>query len=153
MSEFNIKQWCENFEALPRKEMSEDLTKSLMVLCISGLDTDGLFAEDEMFLAKVAKKRCEYLGVNISNRLAVLINLICQNPAEAVMYSHFLKYKQEEGVDISFESFVGTIFPYGFPDNENLQLMWQAQKGADVVGDNYLDTNVWGIEPKEKDNE
>ena len=139
-------KWTDAF--LSRKsqcEMNENVAEALMHLCYE--EKSGEIIEEsasENFLFKVFKKRAIYYELKINDYAIFAIIMNCGTPADAVMFCHaLLRHQRNEVIAtdksakiITVEKLCTLIFPFGFPDAEKLDELWDMQK---VDGKNMLD--------------
>ena len=94
------------------------------------------------FLYRVGEKRAQYAGLVITPACLALLSYLCDSPGGMVMYIHALRYLQLRG---NLESIgmneLAQQFPMGFPTQEALHTLWDAQKAHTFCfkGDNLLD--------------
>lgn len=79
----------------------------------------------------------------IDVRLIVFLAYLCETPGKAVMYLAYLQYRCKlKGIKHPTLEQFGEMMPWGFPSNEDLKKVWDAQKvtrsGAQG-SDNLLD--------------
>ena len=139
-------KWTDTF--LSRKnqcEMNEEVAEALMHLCYeekSGEIIDEALAKN--FIFKVFKKRAIYYELKINDYAIFAIAMNCRTPADAVIFCHaLLRYQMKQVLTsnkpariITVEKLCTEIFPFGFPNAEKLDELWDMQK---VDGENNLD--------------
>lgn len=137
--DFDIKHWCQQFKEAPTVPMDTELTQLMMAVMLGNLKRDVL---EEMFLYKVVKARADALGLTINPQLVDFLAILCKSPSESSMYLSLLRQEQEDGNPATLENFVN-IFPWGFPTQDTLSTLWDAQKTKDAPLGNALDIHWW----------
>ena len=138
----SIELWAINAEkefALSKRPMSEEETAVLaMVSPIEKSLTNRFLLEDALESNRVPIPRaCVFYNrvrtkhtYTVSGPLASFVGFVSKNFGEAVMYANYLQYKAfkqgKRHLDLNF--FLTECFPDGFPTDEVLKKMWEAQK-------------------------
>lgn len=135
--------FCKPFNKLKRHEMGIETTR-LMYILLAGDPAHKIKESDKPWLFKIIEQRIHgCLTMKISDeRLLLFITHLAETPGNAVMYLAYLQYrcKKEDIKELSFEYFCESIFPFGFPSDEDLHQLWNAQKVRPEGGsDNLLD--------------
>lgn len=94
------------------------------------------------------------------NRLLCYLSAILKNPGDVVMFGTYLAYwaKRNKKKILTMEDFNLMIFPFGFPQNNELDILWHNQKiqkkDTSTGSDNLLDYAQAGtslMQPKNTD--
>jgi hypothetical protein len=139
MTGFSIKKWCDKFKNTETEEMSEEMTRVLMSIMIGGANREVI---DDTFTYKVVMARSKAIGLNLEQSLADFISILCKSPGDITMYLSLLRQEQEDGKKATMGNFV-ELFPCGFPNQDELSILWDAQKVKDAPLGNALDVNWW----------
>lgn len=135
---FNINDWATKFFNQPTEAMSSDLSGVFFrMMMVDGEPVDIPQLKEE-FLYKVIESRAKHIGLELSDSAKIFLMFLCQSPGNVVMYLCALRSK-EKRVDMAV---LTNYFPMGFPNENSLGDLWDAQKGY-VNGekcDNCLDT-------------
>lgn len=95
------------------------------------IEKDPVKEEDKFFLYKVIEKRVKHVySYDIKDeRLILFLCEISQTPGKAVLYLTMLQYFSKfKGInEFTLNNFI-ELFPHGFPDDESLKNVWDAQK-------------------------
>jgi hypothetical protein len=137
--DFNIQDWCDQFKALPQEPMSNELCTLFLAVMMGNVDREVL---EEMFIYKVVVARAEAIGLEMEDSLRDFLACLCKSPGTVTMYLSLLRQEQENGKQITM-SYWSELFPTGYPTEDNLQTLWDAQKVADAPLGNALDLNWW----------
>ena len=131
-------KWTDTF--LSRKsqcELDADTAEALMLCCFFEKAGSKLDDEDkEHFAFQVLKKRANYYKLHINEHALLAISIACKNPGQAVMFCHALLRAESTVGEITVDKICTRIFPFGFPNAEKLEELWDAQK---IDGNNLLD--------------
>lgn len=141
----------------PVEEMSEATSLAFMSLAVSETKGEkGKVRMEEMektlhdvsFVYKVLKKRLEVCkshvnpSVDVSTAVQMFCSLLCDNPAEAVMWAYTLnEISTTEGARVDMEK-LSEKFPNGFPSKEEMRKAWDEQKTSPEssrMSDNMVD--------------
>jgi hypothetical protein len=95
-----------------------------------------------MFLYKVTVARSEAIGLVIEQNLTDFISVLCKSPGDVTMYISLLRQEQKNGIAATLANFI-ELFPMGFPNQDELGVLWDAQKAKDAPLGNSLDINWW----------
>ena len=136
---FDIKRWCQQFKEAPTVPMDDDLTRIMMAVMLGNINREFL---EDMFTYKVVMARSETLGLNIEQQVADFLAVMCHSPGDITMYLSLLRQEQEDGEEINMTNFVN-LFPWGFPTQDTLSTLWDAQKEKDAPLGNALDMHWW----------
>ena len=132
---FNVKSWCADYLKATVRQMTLDETKTMFGLMFE----PNFVADDELkeeFCYRLIKTRSEAIGLNLSDRLILMIMLITEgNPGKMVMMMYAIRSKMTQCDMSEFCS----LFPNGFPTDSELDRLWSKQKGP---GGNGLDQPV-----------
>lgn len=101
------------------------------------------------FFAEVMQKRLEFSGTNATFPCAIFVLTLCNKVSDVVLWSYtlnrmFKKFKK----NITLQE-LANCFPCGFPIEEEVNKIWDAQKGYnyDLKIDNIIDYDeVWNYE-------
>ena len=138
--------YAKKFEELKRQPMNEESSKIMIGLLLSNIPEDD--AEmNEQFLCKIIESRLKALGYTLDIKTKVFLAYLTGSPGTAVMYCHYLAYfcKKNNLKHLTFNTFCDTAFPFGFPTDDDLNILWDQQKirkdpGINQPGsDNLLD--------------
>lgn len=138
--------FAKKFEELKKHPMDDDTSSIMLKLAMS----NGAIPEDDKeindhFMCKVIASRFKVLGYTMDIRTKLMIATITGSPGSAVMYCHYLAYycKNKKIQHLTFDEFCMHAFPWGFPSNEDLQVLWDSQKvskdGSQPGTDNLLE--------------
>lgn len=113
--------------------MDEETSGYLLTLLAAGPKTAGYTVpeKDKPFLVKMIEKRLPIYQYEIKdNRLIVFIAIVARVAGRAVMYLEYLRFwSAKHGVtDFTLELFCQRVFPKGFPADEDLHKLWDANK-------------------------
>lgn len=133
--------WIDAFEKAKREPMRDGLGATFFKCCMN--DNNPIPKEAEgLFIFQLIKKRAECLQMKMSDWAVLFLGALVKSPGEAVMYLYYLKGK---GFDLTFNG-ITTAFPMGFVKEEDLEILWDLQKGNSGEGyDNLLDTNLLNL--------
>lgn len=137
--DFNIQDWCDQFKALPQEPMSNELTTIFLAVMMGNVDREVL---ESMFTYKVIVARSEALGLEMEDSVRDFLACLCKSPGTVTMYLSLLRQEQANGNRITM-SFWSDLFPMGYPSEDNLQELWDAQKVAGAPLGNALDLDWW----------
>ena len=137
--DFNIDNWCEEFKGLPTVPMDDNLCRVMMACMLGGVNRDVL---EDMFIYKVIVARAEALGFEMEQNLIDFLSILCKSPGDSTMYLSLLKNEQGKGFRANMENFIN-MFPMGFPTQDVLGNLWDAQKQQGAFCGNALDMNQW----------
>lgn len=121
--------YAKKFEGLKRHPMNEEESKIMIGLLFSRIPEDD--AEmNEQFLCKIIEARFKALGYTMDIKTKAFLAFKTGNPGTAVMYCHFLAYfcKKKNIKHLTFTEFCDSAFPFGFPSEDDLHLLWDEQK-------------------------
>ena len=135
---FDMSTWADEFIAADRRGMSEDEMMVMMAMTLNPDHTPEGVKED--FIYQVVEKRATYLGLNPTPDCLTFLAILVDRPGKSTMYCSVFKAK---GLDMTMTNLV-KLFPNGFPDDDELQRLWVAQK---VEGKNGLDIWDWESNP------
>jgi hypothetical protein len=123
--------FAKKFEALKQHPMNDDTSSIMIKLAMS----NGAIPEDDEeindnFMIKIITGRFKVLGYTMDIRTKLMIASITGSPGAAVMYCHYLAYfcKQHNIIWLTFDDFCMKAFPWGFPSEEDLNILWDSQK-------------------------
>ena len=139
------RDWCNKFLALPQHPMDGDTAKVFMVCSLAELrDQSGPLMEGftRSFMGQLIANRSKYMELQITDSLKFMVGALSENPGTVVMYLNVLKYASLTSKDeVLGMDHLARLFPCGFPSEESLQSIWEAQKGynLDRKFDNLLD--------------
>ena len=136
---FDIKHWCQQFKEAPTVPMDNELTQLMMAVMLGNLNREAL---EDMFIYKVVSARAPAIGLTLDPKLVDFLTVLCKSPGDSTMYLSLLRQEQAEGKEANIENFV-EMFPWGFPDQQSLSVLWDAQKTKDAPLGNALDQNWW----------
>lgn len=101
----------------------------------------GLAADlSKDFLWNVIQKRADLYKLKYTIPMLVFVRFLCTTPGTAVMWVHALLRLQQKTKEKITTTSLAVAFPVGFPTEDTLQKLWDAQKGIGGAKDNYLDT-------------
>ena len=134
---FDLNKWVADFRAQPISQMSKEdssLFINLMFREMQNQTTDlAELANDFGF--KVLCSRAEHFGLDLSPATKVFLRILANSPGSIVMYLVVLR-----SIDNSFNlTKLAETFPHGFPTEESLSKMWDAQKSRTGFGGNCVD--------------
>ena len=140
---------CEQSEL---QAMTEDQSRNYLHLMMveqrSGLEFPGNDFQKEVesdFGFSLIKARLEAVNIydRVSKPLLLFITLLCDTPAELVLWAYTLTKIAEENPNgqIDFLLF-SQYFPFGIPTKDGFSRLWDAQKGDGPHG-NWLDRMEW----------
>lgn len=128
--------WGRKFDAYAKtidNPMSEDQTVFFLRMHIVDKQfPNGLMPDDlaKQHIVTVATGRATWLELYISPQVLVFLCYMCVSPANITMMLSYIKWctlrdKYEDKVRIDY---LADLFPNGFPTNEALYQLWEAQK-------------------------
>lgn len=137
--------FCKPFSKLQKHEMDKETTGFLITLLMSKDKQKELPEKEKPFLMKLIEQRikgCFSFDIK-DTRLILFITIIAKSAGTAVMYLTYLQWccKQKGYKEIDLEKFC-ELFPMGFPNETDLQKVWDGQKVERDNGkgsDNLLD--------------
>lgn len=141
MENFDMKAWCQLLKDAPVEKMDEELTMMMMNIMMGGVNREKM---DEVFTYKVAKSRAEHIGLIADQQLLDFLVMLCPSPGDIVMYLSLLRQEQLEGKTATMENFC-YLFPFGFPNRDELGVIWDAQKVKGASLGNGLDSYDWSL--------
>jgi len=103
---------------------------------------------DPGFGYKVMKARLDAVNITVYQPLMVFLVDLCESPADVVLYAHSLHYiavsKNKTHINIDDVCFA---YANGFPNADQKQLAWDAQKSKDREYPGNLIDNFdnWGV--------
>ena len=122
----------------------------MKLLFVDPLSID--FAENEPpFEVGVILKRLRLAGVGVDPRLALLVGMFSESPADAVMWAHAITVMsmslthQGEENEVSIADWV-RAFPDGPPTQEAMRECWAAQKDDGANRLDCIDAWKWTME-------
>lgn len=132
------KYFCKPFGKLRRYPKNEEMTKMLIQFIMN--KHFQMPVKDQPFLFQVIVKRlevCFTFKIN-DHALILFLAVLSKTPGTAIMYLTYLQYwcKKHNKKTIDLGLFC-EIFPFGFPNDEDLSKIWDQQKLAN--GSNLLD--------------
>lgn len=132
------KKWAVEFISAKTEPMSKELSNVFMLCCIAELQNKELGDNFKMeFMYKIIDKRAQFVGLNITEAVKVILCMLCDSPGTAVMYVYALRYHQVKEQLSSIDTMqLAQVFKFGFPTEAELSRMWDLQK---VQGVNLLD--------------
>lgn len=135
--------FAKEFEKTKKNPMDKDTSEILMKLIMSKNSSYQIPEKDKPFLYKLLEKRIEVLhSFEVDDRVLLFLCCICRSAGVGVMYCWYLQYqsKRKNTKEISLETFC-EIFPMGFPSEDDLSRLWDAQKvkTKGMSSDNLLD--------------
>lgn len=126
------KIFCEPFEKLKMHPMSKDVSEILVKLLLYKGAFKELPDKEKPFLYQVIEKRIKYcFTFNIEDpRLILFLAIVAESPGTAVMYMAYIQYWcKKNGVEVlDLDTFCEKIFPWGFPNEDDLHKLWDEQK-------------------------
>ena len=144
--------FCKEFEKLQNHPMSDENSEILIKLIIlnqTGTKEkfDQMEKESKQFnQILILDDRLKMLGYKSDLFSKVFLSLFMETPGKIVMYAHYMAYKMKKhGLkELTIDNLCETIFPLGFPSDEDLHILWNKQKvhkekSTDVGTDNLLD--------------
>lgn len=140
------KYFCIPFSKLKMYPMDTEISEIAIRLTLVG-ENFSLPEEELPFLVKLIKKRISLqmdFEIN-SDRLLIYIAMLTNNPGNAVMFINYLQYwsKQNNTKVITWDDFNMKIFPFGYPNEEDLLSLWDSIKVKPDKGtDNLLDYSL-----------
>lgn len=126
--------WAKEFLKVRNNPM--DLELSVVFLVCNFEDGSPDFPPQEikeLFVYQVLAGRVGALGITLSNGALTFIASLIDSPGSAVMYASALRYWA--GVNKTFAITMhdlAHIFPMGFPNENELSTLWDAQKGYKI---------------------
>lgn len=125
--------------AAPQHPMDNSSTETMPRLVVAG--PAFKLPDTAMPLAiQIAKTRLAAFNVPASDAAIVMIAQLCDRPGTIVLYCAALKVLADRLGRAATVSDLCEAFPMGFPDDEALTAIWDAQKVRDGKGpDNWLD--------------
>ncbi len=126
--------FCKPFEQADKHEMSIADTGDLLLLASSKNTFSNwpLLEKEKPFLYKVIEQRVQAcFTFKITDcRLIMWLCMISKSPGTAVMYLAYLQYwcKKNNVKEIDIDIFCEKVLPSGYPSEEDLQEIWDAQK-------------------------
>lgn len=125
--------------------MTEEESMVMISLIQMQQDLPPLDGEDKPPLAyQIADERLAFHNVPVERRVLLMIASLCDRPGTVVLYcaavkAIAMKVLAGEGKPVTFSHFI-EAFPMGFPTEEELHRIWEAQKvHDDQPGDNWID--------------
>jgi len=93
------------------------------------------------FSIQIIQKRLASLGMVATPWMVVFIASLCRSPADAVMWTFFLKgHSVAKKSNVLSMQDIGELFPKGLPTRAGMGWMWDLQKLGPTTGpDNLLD--------------
>jgi len=131
--------WGKEFTHSATSLMSEEDEKMFINVSMMEMTSSKFDGREENLKSyMIAKKRAEFIKLDINQYALLLIAGICNNPGKIVMYVYYLKYWQllNNNSPITVLLIGMRIFPIGFPSPEALDRLWDGQK---IDGQNLLD--------------
>ena len=101
--------------------------------------------EEKPFLVKVMEKRIEHCFTfsTKDQRLLLFLAVVSERVGTAIMYLWYLQYWcfKNNVRELTLDIFCQKVFPYGFPSNDTIETIWDAQKVKrdGMESDNLLD--------------
>ena len=134
--------FCKPFEKLKQHNMDNE-TSGLMIQLLMG-NPQEIPEKEKPFLLKLIEKRIEVVFDYVITDIKLLLFLcvLTETPGKAVMYLTYLQYwaKKNSKFEIDMDTFCQTIFPWGFPSDEDLDKLWDSQKvKTKGMSDNLVD--------------
>lgn len=139
------KIFCQPFEKLKRYPVNGENMEILMKLLLYKNAFDDIPDNEKPFIYQLIEKRIKYcFTYKIEDpRLLIFLSLIAESPGKAVMYLAYLQYwcRKSGAQVLTLEIFCESIFPWGFPSDDDMHKLWDEQKvNRDSSGsDNLLD--------------
>jgi len=135
--------FAKEFEKTQKQPMDYFTSEILVKLSLSKDMSYAITEEEKPFLYKLMEKRIEVIhDFELDERTLVFLCCICKSAGISVMYCWYLQYesKKRNIRHISLETFC-EIFPMGFPSEDDLSRLWDAQKvhSERMGSDNLLD--------------
>lgn len=140
----------------PQHPMSKDMTTVFINLLM--MQQAKIEIPDELkasFNYRLVDQRCVAFGVEADDYAKALVAMIADRPGTAVMYCAALHYVHKKtGKPATMQTLIDA-FPMGFPNEEDLRIIWTSQKideeETGLMTDNWLDVKAaWDI-PEEKE--
>lgn len=135
--------FAKEFEKTQKQPMEKDTSEILMKLILSKNSSFNIPDEEKPFVYQVLEKRIKVLhDFEVDDRVLLFLCCICRSVGVGVMYCWYMQYesKKRNIRHISLETFC-EIFPMGFPSEDDLSRLWDAQKvhSERMSSDNLLD--------------
>lgn len=132
------KKWAVEFISAKTEPMSKELSNVFMMCCMAELQNKDLGNNFKMeFMYKIIDKRAQFVGLNMTEAVKVILCMLCDSPGTAVMYIYALRYSQVNAQLTSIDTLqLAQVFKLGFPTEAELSRLWDLQK---VKGVNLLD--------------
>ena len=135
---FNMQNWTKKFFEQARSPMSKDVANIFFKMLMS--DSNNSFDVTPIkgqFLYQVIESRAEHIGLKLSDATKVFLMFLTQSPGTAVMYLYALRSKTQS---VTMQD-IAEYFPMGFLSEEQVETLWDKQKGfnCDEKVDNCLD--------------
>lgn len=137
------KLFCEPFEKLKRFPMSKDESEMMIKLLLSRITIPE---KGKPQIVQLLEKRVEHcFTFKLKDpKLILFLCFLAETPAWVVMYLTYLQYwaKKTNIKELNFDIFCERIFPFGFPSNTELSLLWDSVKvyrSGEMRSDNLLD--------------
>lgn len=135
---FDVNKWSDQFLKAATEPMSEKLSGVFINMLMSEGQNIDIPEIKGQSIYQMIDKRSEYLGLEISEPAKIFLMFLSKgSPGNAVMYLSALGAKNTK-VDMNV---VADLFPMGFVPKNDLDKLWDAQKGHvnQQSGDNCLD--------------
>jgi len=128
--------WIANFSSAKTEPMSNDLSEIFLRMARSERNELEIPSGYNIYSYKILEKRAEFIGLKLNKYVKMFICMLVRSPGEIIMYLYYLKdYQVKNKEEITMEIIV-RIFPYGFPTDDSLNILWDSQK---INGENLLD--------------
>lgn len=133
--------------------MNKDQTNIMLQLIFSDMDKEVEFSAENAelfgFSAKVMHERLKMSGTKVTFPCATMAVSLCQSVGDVVLWAYTLNRMFAKKKSIITISDLCQYFPMGFPTKEEMDKIWNAQKGYNnnVKVDNIIDQmEVWNCE-------
>ena len=136
---FDIDDWCETFKGLPTEPMTHELSRVFLACMLGGVNREVI---EDLFTYKVINARAEALNLEIEQALIDFLSILCKSPGDVTLYLSLLKNEAVQGNRANMENFT-MLFPMGFPNQDELEIVWDLQKMQNAPLGNALDMNWW----------
>jgi len=145
MAKYDIfSAWAESFLSSKTELMSKPLSDLFLAAYLNDGSPSLCDSLTGLFQYKLLTERVRFLGGKLSPGALVICIYLSSSPGEVVMWAYVLRYLQhKKSLDAVSVEDMAYAFPNGFPLKEELERLWDEQKGyfLNIPGvDNFLDT-------------
>lgn len=127
------KDWAKKFLDSDVSIAPMDMDASMAFFTCSMGEKDESFPPDAVkntFLYRVGEQRVKWAGLRTTPACLALLSYLCESPGAVVMYIYALRYLQvRDNIESIGMHELAQQFPMGFPTEEALSVLWEAQKG------------------------